>query len=75
MIVNSVDVLSKRLKPLCCRDNHVMKYESANSKANTGTEPRTIAASRVAAFDTAQPTDITCLLECLTTRTPSTSLA
>lgn len=36
MIVNSVDVLSKRLKPLCCRDNHVMKYESANSKANTG---------------------------------------
>lgn len=36
MIVTSADVLSRHLKPLCSRDNHVMKYESAGSKANTG---------------------------------------
>src|SRR5205085_8060413 len=38
MIVTSVDVLSRRLKPLCSRDNHVMKYESAGSRANSGDE-------------------------------------
>ena len=36
MIITSADVLSRHLKPLCSRDNHVMKYESAGSKANTG---------------------------------------
>ena len=36
MMVTSVDTLSRHLKPLCSRDNHVMKYESAGSKANTG---------------------------------------
>src|SRR5690242_17464323 len=36
MIVTSVDVLSRHLKPLCSRDNHVMKYELGGSKANTG---------------------------------------
>jgi hypothetical protein len=36
MIVTSADVLSRHLKPLCSRDNHVMKYESNGSKANTG---------------------------------------
>ena len=30
------DVLSGHLKPLCPRDNHVMKYESRGSRANTG---------------------------------------
>ena len=38
MIVTSVDVLSRRLKPLCSRDNHVMKYESAGFRANSGDE-------------------------------------
>jgi hypothetical protein len=28
MMNSSVDVLSSQLKPLCSRDNHVMKYES-----------------------------------------------
>jgi len=36
MIVTSVDVLSRHLKPLCSRDNHVMKYEPGGSNANTG---------------------------------------
>lgn len=36
MMVTSVDTLGRHLKPLCSRDNHVMKYESAGSKANTG---------------------------------------
>jgi hypothetical protein len=36
MIVTSVDALSSYLKPLCSRDNHLMKYESGGSKANTG---------------------------------------
>lgn len=36
MTIVSADVLSTHLKPLCSRDNHVMKYESAGSKANTG---------------------------------------
>jgi hypothetical protein len=29
------DVLSSRLRPLCSRDNHVMKYEPGDSSANT----------------------------------------
>src|SRR2546429_10010880 len=36
MTVTSADVLSRHLKPLCSRDNHVMKYESGGSRANTG---------------------------------------
>jgi hypothetical protein len=36
MTIASVDVLSGHLKPLCPRDNHVMKYESGRSRANTG---------------------------------------
>jgi hypothetical protein len=36
MTVTSADVLSGHLKPLCSRDNHVMKYESGGSRANTG---------------------------------------
>lgn len=36
MIVASVDVLSRHLKPLCSRDNHVMKYQSGGSRSNTG---------------------------------------
>ncbi len=30
------NVLSTRLRPLCSRDNHVMKYESGDSGANIG---------------------------------------
>jgi hypothetical protein len=30
------DVLSSHLRPLCSRDNHVMKYETGDSSANTG---------------------------------------
>jgi hypothetical protein len=36
VIVTSADALSRHLKPLSSRDNHVMKYESGGSKANTG---------------------------------------
>jgi hypothetical protein len=36
MTIASPDVLSGHLKPLCPRDNHVMKYESRRSRANTG---------------------------------------
>jgi hypothetical protein len=36
MTIASADVLSGHLKPLCPRDNHVMKYESGRSRANTG---------------------------------------
>jgi hypothetical protein len=38
MMNSSVDVLSSQLKPLCSRDNHVMKYESGRSRANTGNQ-------------------------------------
>ena len=36
MTIVSADVLSSHLRPLCSRDNHVMKYESGGSRANTG---------------------------------------
>jgi hypothetical protein len=32
----SSHALSTHLRPLCSRDNHVMKYESGGSRANTG---------------------------------------
>src|SRR5260370_11972342 len=38
MMNSSVDVLSSQLKPLCSRDNHLMKYESGRSRANTGNQ-------------------------------------
>jgi hypothetical protein len=34
MTIASVDVLSSHLRPLCSRDNHVMKYESRGSWSN-----------------------------------------
>ena len=36
MMISSETVLSGRLKPLCARHNHVMKYERGGSRANTG---------------------------------------
>jgi hypothetical protein len=36
MMISLENVLSRQLKPLCSRDNHVMKYESAGSNANAG---------------------------------------
>jgi hypothetical protein len=36
MTTASVNFLSSHLRPLCSRDNHVMKYESGGSRANTG---------------------------------------
>jgi hypothetical protein len=36
MMISSENVLSGQLKPLCSRDNHVMKYERGGSRANTG---------------------------------------
>jgi hypothetical protein len=36
MMISSGNVLNRQLKPLCSRDNHVMKYESGGSRANTG---------------------------------------
>ncbi len=34
MTIASADVLSRHLRPLCSRDNHVMKYESRGSWSN-----------------------------------------
>jgi len=36
MMISSENVLNRDLKPLCSRDNHVMKYERGDSRANTG---------------------------------------
>jgi hypothetical protein len=36
MTTASADVFSSHLRPLCSRDNHVMKYESGGSRVNTG---------------------------------------
>ena len=36
MTIASAEILSRYLQPLCSRDNHVMKYERAGSKQNTG---------------------------------------
>src|SRR6266699_6604481 len=36
MMISSENVLSRQLKPLCSRDNHVMKFEVGGSRANTG---------------------------------------
>ena len=36
MMNSSINILSGHLKPLCSRDNHVMKYELGGSRANTG---------------------------------------
>jgi hypothetical protein len=36
MMIASTNVLSTHLRPLCSRDNHVMKYESSGSRANSG---------------------------------------
>ena len=38
MRIASVGTLSGHLRPLCSRDNHVMKYESKDSRANPGDE-------------------------------------
>lgn len=38
MRIALVGTLSSHLRPLCSRDNHVMKYESAGSRANSGDE-------------------------------------
>ena len=34
MTITSASVLNGHLKPLCSRDNHVMKYEAGGSRAN-----------------------------------------
>src|SRR5712672_2842781 len=39
MMISSENVLNRQLKPLCSRDNQVMKYESGGSRANTGHPP------------------------------------
>ncbi len=36
MTIASVDVMRSHLKVRCSRDNHVMKFESVGSRANTG---------------------------------------
>jgi hypothetical protein len=35
MMISSENVLNRLLKPLCSRDNHVMKYERGGSSAST----------------------------------------
>jgi hypothetical protein len=32
-------VLSSHLRPLCSRDNHIMRYESRSSRSNAGDQP------------------------------------
>ena len=39
MTIASADVLSSHLKPLCSRDNHVMKYEFRGSWSNAENQP------------------------------------
>lgn len=39
MKISPVNVLSKHLKPLCPRDNHLMKYEARRSRANVEDQP------------------------------------
>jgi hypothetical protein len=36
MMISLENDLNRHLKPLCSRDNHLMKYESCGSRANTG---------------------------------------
>lgn len=36
MRISSADVLNGHLKPLCSRDNHVMKYEAGGLRSNFG---------------------------------------
>ena len=38
MTMPTAGVLSIYLRPRCSRDNHLMRYESAGSKANTGSQ-------------------------------------
>jgi hypothetical protein len=72
MTIVSADVLSGHLKPLCPRDNHVMNYEPGNSRANTGD----LASYHCGyAGCSVQYRRILHVMECLATRTPSTSLA
>jgi hypothetical protein len=39
MKISVADVLSRHLKPLCSRDNHVMKYQAGGSRSNTAFQP------------------------------------
>jgi hypothetical protein len=36
--ISSADNLDSHLKPLCSRDNHIIKYEARGSRSNTGSE-------------------------------------
>jgi hypothetical protein len=38
MKISLANVLNSHLKPLCSRDNHLMKYEAGRSRSNTGTQ-------------------------------------
>jgi hypothetical protein len=38
MMISSENVLNSHLKPLCPRDNYVMKYETGRSRTNTGNQ-------------------------------------
>lgn len=38
MRIVSLQSLSRHLRPLCSRDGHVMKYQSFDSRSNTGEE-------------------------------------
>ena len=75
MRIAVAEVLGSHLRPLCSRDNRVMKYESAGFKANTGTRRHTIVVSKDAVFGMTPQTAITCSLQCPATRTLSTSPA
>jgi hypothetical protein len=35
MKISLADILNSHLKPLCSRDNHIMKYETGRSRSNT----------------------------------------
>jgi hypothetical protein len=38
MKISLADVLNDGLRPLCSRDNHLMKYEAGGSRSNTGNQ-------------------------------------
>lgn len=62
MKIAVAEVLGSHLRPLCSRDNRVMKYES---RQILETRLHTTVVSKDAAFDMTPPRDITCSLECV----------
>jgi hypothetical protein len=73
MVISSENVLNRHLKPLCSRDNRVMKYESCGSRANTGNKASYHCGSVGCSVRYNSTGGYYMLLECPATRTPSTN--